>query len=147
MKKLLIAILALTPVVSFASTSDCSEQIVGKFKEAREMYVKHHEELTTKGFAYAPAKKWLKEVKELEHSCKDNNGILLPYDRTIQASDLENLMIAYIRESGIEEWQAKFTLADVCSNSPKACGLPYKRSLADPETQVILGNIIMAIPG
>ncbi|MCY1552803.1 hypothetical protein D9M68_892230 [compost metagenome] len=52
----------------------------------------------------------------------------MPFDRAVGVYELYDLMGAYISGKGVEEWQAKFSLALVCHENPDACSKYVKKT-------------------
>lgn len=126
-----------------AKTEDveCQKLIVDQFKQARELYLSVSD-FHSLGYQSPKVASWKEKTSAVVQKCSTDT-IALPFDRTIWASDLYSLMQAYIQGKGIEEWQAKFSLALICTQSPKACE-PYINEPSQEELSDIWNDVIEA---
>lgn len=102
-----------------ASEPSCDKAIIEQFIKARELYLSI-KSISSEGYQNPRIALWKSDVEELSQRC-GFSSIDLPFDRSVVAHDLLDLMGAYIFGKGIEEWQAKFSLALVCHENPEAC--------------------------
>ncbi len=104
---------------ALANNLNCERLIVDKFESARGLYITEAN-IHKIGYQNSRLASWKVEVDDLNSKCA-NEAVKLPFDRQIYAADLYSLMQSYITGKGLEEWQAKFTLALVCNKTPSAC--------------------------
>lgn len=114
----LISLLLSCPVM--ANEFSCGDAIIEQFHKARELYLSI-QNIHVQGYQNPKVATWKSEVDKLRQKCGSVSDIDLPFDRTIGTHNLYDLMGAYIDGKGVEEWQAKFSLALVCHEKPDAC--------------------------
>lgn len=105
---------------TMASETTCSKAIIDKFLQAREIFLSV-DSLQKDGYRSPDAVLWKSETDKLGKKCNSASYIELPFGRAIGVSELYDLMGAYIYGKGIEEWQAKFSLAQICYENKKVC--------------------------
>ncbi|WP_141234422.1 hypothetical protein [Pseudomonas sp. Irchel s3b6] len=120
MKKIAFLGLLLLSCHVMAKESSCDDALIEQFHKARELYLSI-QSIHTQGYQNPKIATWKSGVDKLSQKCNSMSYINLPFDRTIGTHDLYDLMEAYINGKGIEEWQAKFSLALVCHETPAAC--------------------------
>lgn len=110
-----------------ANEPPCADAIIEQFHKARELYLSI-QSIHTEGYQNHKIASWKSEADKLSQKCNSISYMELPFDRAIGTHNLYDLMGAYISGKGIEEWQAKFSLALVCHETPNACSKYINRA-------------------
>lgn len=122
-----------------ANEPPCDGAIIEQFHKARELYLSI-QGIHTEGYQNPKIASWKSEVDKLSQKCSSISDINLPFDRAIGTHNLYDLMGAYINGEGIEEWQAKFSLALVCHEKPDACS-KYINQTSPKEIEDLLDSM------
>ncbi|EHH2507426.1 hypothetical protein [Vibrio parahaemolyticus] len=121
---------------SALSSADCDNQVLSQFQNARHLFLTE-ESIHENGYSNEKVALWKQAVDQLNEKCI--TAIDIPFDRGVYPSDLYSLMSSYISGKGIEEWQSKFTLALICTESPSVCE-PYMTKLPSQDDIELLIN-------